>query len=164
MWANTHSLFDAFKVNCWPLLDLRRLCEPTQIRDRCKWSRKLLEDWQITALRGWAANIGKISFYSVVRIHNLAYVNDWGWVVEKSSWSEEVWVQKVVSETGDSRVFDMQLPGRWSHTNLNNNTISITTFSFPPNIDKMCWRNTGILIRQETTLIIHWVDKRSASH
>lgn len=52
-----------------------------------------------------------------------------------------VWVQKVVNVAEDSRVFDTQIPGRWSHTQLNNIAISIATFSFPPNIDKMCWRN-----------------------
>lgn len=43
---------------------------------------------QITALRGWTANMGKISFYSMVHIQNLAYVNDGGRVVKKSSLSE----------------------------------------------------------------------------
>ena len=30
----------------------------------------------------------RFPFIALVRIQNLAYVNDWGWVVEKSSWSE----------------------------------------------------------------------------
>lgn len=132
-------------------MDLRQLCEPPQICDRCKWSRKLLQDWQIAALRGWTANIGKISFYSMVRIQNLAYVNDWGWVVEKSSWSEGIWVQKVVSGRG----FDMQIPGRWNHTKLNNIAISnYNIFISTKYRQKVLEKHRGILIRQETTQII----------
>lgn len=35
------------------------------------------------------------------------------------------------------RIGRFLIPDRWGHTYLNN-AISVTTFSFPPNIDKMC--------------------------
>lgn len=62
---HTRTLWRILKVSCWPLVDPGQHREPTQIRDRCKWSRKLLEDLHITASRGCTANIGKISFYSI---------------------------------------------------------------------------------------------------
>lgn len=69
-------------------------------------SQSSLKVIQITVLRVWTTSIGKISFYSMVLIQSLACLKDWGWAVEKSSWSERVQVQKVVSGTEDRKVFD----------------------------------------------------------
>lgn len=61
------------------------------------------------------------------------------------------------------RIGRFLIPDRWGHTYLNN-AISVTTFSFPPNIDKMCSRNTDkFWLRCAATLVVH-CDKRSARH
>lgn len=140
--GSEHSPFEGFwGVNCWPLVDLRQLHEPPQICDRCKWSRELMEDWQITAVRDWTANIGKISFYSMVRIQS--GICQW---LEFGLWrrhhGQKSFGSKKLSVGLRIWVCDMRTPGRWSHTLVKNTGISITTFSSPPNIDRMCWKNS----------------------
>lgn len=65
---------------------------------------------QITAPRGWTANMGKISFYSMVHIQNLAYVNDGG-----SGCEEVIVVRKAFGSKKLSvgqRIAGFLIPGR----------------------------------------------------
>lgn len=76
LFTSVHVRFDGVwtkTVDFWWIWDR----PANQAPDRC--SRKLLEQSsKIISSKGYVANFGNISFYSMVRIHNLAYVNDRG--------------------------------------------------------------------------------------